>query len=46
MKNKKNVSMKGQLSGTSSVCLRMLRERSKQLTAAVVMTDEYCLFIM
>lgn len=41
MKNKENVPMKGKLSGTSGVCLRSLYQRSKQLTAAVVMINEY-----
>jgi nitrous oxide reductase len=39
--NKENVPMKGQLSGTSGVLLDILYQRSKQLTAGVVMTNEY-----
>lgn len=41
LKNKENTPMKGQLSGTSGVCLRSLYQRMKQLTAAVVMINEF-----
>jgi hypothetical protein len=39
--NKENVPMKGQLSGTSGVLLNELYQKSKQLTAGVVMINEY-----
>jgi hypothetical protein len=41
LKNKESVPMKRQLSGTNGVVLRSLYQRSKQLTAAVVMINEY-----
>ncbi|CEI96835.1 hypothetical protein RMCBS344292_10985 [Rhizopus microsporus] len=41
LKNKENVPMKGQLSGTSGVVQRSLYQRSKQLTAAIVQINEY-----
>jgi hypothetical protein len=41
LKGKENARMKGQLTGSKGILLRLLYHRSKQLKAAVVIIDEY-----